>query len=195
MGKNLRLWGADGGAPSIWLIVCEITYFVPLGLAELQRLLSVLPWKTENTNIYTRVCICSPMSRACVFRFCQTTPKLQLWAIHLNADSTACFFGGVCVYDSLHQNTRLSVLMTIAVFQYLETFPFSFLSVIPHVLSLLCSVCSFSSIVNFFYFYGPTKNHMRWQSIIQYFLLSRICFPFTKDYDWKKISVYLRIFF
>ncbi len=94
MGKNLRLWGADGGAPSIWLIVCEITYFVPLGLAELQRSLSVSPWKTENTNIYTRVCICSPMSRACVFRFCQTTPKLQLWAIHLNADSTACFFGG-----------------------------------------------------------------------------------------------------
>ncbi len=152
MGKNLRLWGADGGAPSIWLIVCEITYFVPLGLAELQRSLSVSPWKTENTNIYTRVCICSPMSRACVFRFCQTTPKLQLWAIHLNADSTACFFwGGACVYDSLHQNTRLSVLMTIAVFQYLETFPFSFLSVIPSVISLLCYVCSFSSIVNFLF--------------------------------------------
>ncbi len=52
------------------------------------------------------------------------------------------------MYDSLHQNTRLSVLMTIAVFQYLETFPFSFLSVIPSVISLLCYVCSFSSIVN-----------------------------------------------
>ncbi len=146
--------------PSDWLFVRLLTLCLWGLLNSSDR--SLCRPEKQKTHIYTRVCICSPILRACVFRFCQMTPKLQLWAIHLNADSTACFFGGVCVYDNLHQNTRLSVLLTIAVFQYLETFPFSFLSVIPHVISLLCSVCSFSSIVNFFYLFFMDQLRTIW---------------------------------
>lgn len=78
--------------PSIWLSVCEITYFVPLGSTSIHAVLShnssdlsLCPLKNrEITSIHTH----THTWRAIVFRFCQST---------LNAHRTAGFFRETCM--------------------------------------------------------------------------------------------------
>ncbi len=134
--------------PSDWLFVRLLT----LCLWGLLNSSSLCRPEKQKTQIYTRVCVyVVPCQGLVCLDFVKQLQNYNcepyIWMLIV---LHVFFFwgGGACVYDSLHQNTRLSVLMTIAVFQYLETFPFSFLSVIPSVISLLCYVCSFSSIVN-----------------------------------------------
>lgn len=185
------LWGkiTDCGVlmvASIHLIECLWDYLLCASgvhvdpccpLTQLQWSLSLCPLKNrEITSIHAHT-----HTWAIVFRFCQST---------LNVHGTAGFFRKHAWQSTSKQS--LSVLMT--VFQNPVTFSFFLFRVIllftVLFASLFCLLFLLFNVKFFFFFYGPTKNHMRWQSVIQYFLLSSICFPFTKDYKKEKKCIW-----
>lgn len=185
MGENHRLWGADGGVhPSDWVFVRLLTLCLwgprrsMLSSHTTPAIsLSLCPLKNrEITSIHAHT-----HTWAIVFRFCQST---------LNVHGTAGFFRKHAWQSTSKQS--LSVLMT--VFQNPVTFSFFLFRVIllftVLFASLFCLLFLLFNVKFFFFFYGPTKNHMRWQSVIQYFLLSSICFPFTKDYKKEKKCIW-----
>lgn len=139
--------------PSIWLSVCEITYFVPLGSTSIHAVLShnssdlslCVPWKTEKSQAYTHILTHDEL--LCLDFVSQLWMLIELWD-----------FLGKHAWQS---TSKQSLCFDDCILKPSDIFFFLFRVILLFtVLLLLCSVCSFNSLmwISFFFFWWANKE-------------------------------------